>query len=189
MRSDARARRQRIIEAACEIFRTQPDNAPLENIAEHAGVGIATLYRNFPDRAALIHACAKHMFEQVLALQEEVLAGIDAAPERHWFRYVDAFITLGVGPLAAAFAPDNLNELPCELAELRGRASHNGEAIIDAAKRHRLVAGDVSHETFIVGLLVVARPPVPGVLTIRPNITTELVDLYLTGLKHGPQLR
>jgi len=54
VRSDALARRIRIIEAACEIFRTSTDIVPLETIADKAGVGIATLYRNFPDRTALI---------------------------------------------------------------------------------------------------------------------------------------
>ena len=46
MRSDALARRIRIIEAACEIFRTSTDIVPLETIADKAGVGIATLYRS-----------------------------------------------------------------------------------------------------------------------------------------------
>ena len=40
MRSDALARRIRIIEAACEIFRTSTDIVPLETIADKAGVGI-----------------------------------------------------------------------------------------------------------------------------------------------------
>ena len=51
-------------EAACEIFRTSTDIVPLETIADKAGVGIATLYRNFPDRTALIHACAAYMFDK-----------------------------------------------------------------------------------------------------------------------------
>ena len=73
MRSDALARRIRIIEAACEIFRTSTDIVPLETIADKAGVGIATLYRNFPDRTALIHACAAYMFDKVIELQQSVL--------------------------------------------------------------------------------------------------------------------
>ena len=88
MRSDALARRIRIIEAACEIFRTSTDIVPLETIADKAGVGIATLYRNFPDRTALIHACAAYMFDKVIELQQSVLERFESDTEAEWFRYV-----------------------------------------------------------------------------------------------------
>jgi AcrR family transcriptional regulator len=53
MRRDARLRRDRLIEAAVEVFMEDGFDAPLEWVAERAGVGRATLYRNFPDRQAL----------------------------------------------------------------------------------------------------------------------------------------
>jgi AcrR family transcriptional regulator len=39
-----------------EIFRKEGLKVPLEQIADRAGVGRATLYRNFPDREALLEA-------------------------------------------------------------------------------------------------------------------------------------
>lgn len=55
-RSDAAARRASLLDAADAVFTAHGITAPLELIIEHAGVGRATLYRNFPDRAALIQA-------------------------------------------------------------------------------------------------------------------------------------
>ena len=107
MRSDALARRIRIIEAACEIFRTSTDIVPLETIADKAGVGIATLYRNFPDRTALIHACAAYMFDKVIELQQSVLERFDSDPEAEWFRYVKTLVELGIAPLVSTLAPDD----------------------------------------------------------------------------------
>lgn len=52
LRRDALARRERLIEAAVELFASDGPNVPLEKVAERAGVGRATLYRNFPDRQA-----------------------------------------------------------------------------------------------------------------------------------------
>ncbi|WP_454887528.1 TetR/AcrR family transcriptional regulator [Sphingomonas oryzagri] len=53
MRRDARERRERIIEAAAERFTTGGYMVPLEEVAQAAGVGRGTLYRNFSDRQSL----------------------------------------------------------------------------------------------------------------------------------------
>lgn len=52
-RRDAEENRTRIIAAAREVFLLAGFDAPLDAIARRAGVGRATLYRNFPDRYAL----------------------------------------------------------------------------------------------------------------------------------------
>lgn len=50
----------RVIAAAREVFMEDGFDAPLEAIARRAGVGRATLYRNFPDRYALGAAIIEH---------------------------------------------------------------------------------------------------------------------------------
>ncbi|WP_073255984.1 TetR/AcrR family transcriptional regulator [Cryptosporangium aurantiacum] len=54
LRADAARNRERIVAAARELFAERGINAPLEDVAQRAGVGIATLYRRFPTRADLI---------------------------------------------------------------------------------------------------------------------------------------
>src|SRR5215469_15537539 len=54
LRADARDNRRRLLEAARDVFIDRGPGAPLEEIARRAGTGIATLYRRFPDRRALI---------------------------------------------------------------------------------------------------------------------------------------
>jgi AcrR family transcriptional regulator len=56
LRADARANRSRIIDAAHAVFREQGVDAEMKEIAERAGVGIATLYRNFATREDLAAA-------------------------------------------------------------------------------------------------------------------------------------
>jgi AcrR family transcriptional regulator len=56
-RSDARRNREAILAAAREMFAESGDVAMYE-VARRAGVGQATLYRNFPDRDALVAALA-----------------------------------------------------------------------------------------------------------------------------------
>ncbi|GGN94285.1 transcriptional regulator [Actinoplanes lobatus] len=57
MRSDAFANVSRIVEAARKVFAGSGDGSEsLNHIAKVAGVGVATLYRHFPNRQALAHA-------------------------------------------------------------------------------------------------------------------------------------
>ncbi|MFG2358802.1 TetR/AcrR family transcriptional regulator [Streptomyces sp. NPDC048521] len=55
-RTDAARNYDAIVAAAREEFVEQGIDASLKAVARRAGVGIATLYRNFPTRAALLEA-------------------------------------------------------------------------------------------------------------------------------------
>lgn len=56
MRKDAAARRERLIEVAATLFEREGYDIPLDAIITTSGLGRATLYRNFPDRSALMVA-------------------------------------------------------------------------------------------------------------------------------------
>jgi AcrR family transcriptional regulator len=56
MRADARRNEEAILEAAKVVFATTGVDAPIREIAGEAGVGLGTLYRRFPTRAALVAA-------------------------------------------------------------------------------------------------------------------------------------
>lgn len=56
LRADAALRRDQILDAADAVFAERGITAPLDLVVSKAGVGRATLYRNFPDRAALVEA-------------------------------------------------------------------------------------------------------------------------------------
>src|SRR6476660_1706470 len=53
LRADARQNHARLIAAATAAFAERGADSPLEDIARRAGVGIGTLYRNFPTRLDL----------------------------------------------------------------------------------------------------------------------------------------
>ncbi|MFC8455052.1 TetR/AcrR family transcriptional regulator [Kitasatospora sp. NPDC057223] len=56
MRADARRNYERLLAAAATVLEEQGTEASLEEVARRAGVGIGTLYRHFPTRAALLEA-------------------------------------------------------------------------------------------------------------------------------------
>ncbi|MFD0663316.1 TetR/AcrR family transcriptional regulator [Thermocatellispora tengchongensis] len=77
MRKDAERNRARIVAAAREVFSDRGLEAPLEEIARRAGVNIATLYRRFPDRAALVEAILTEKMTAFAEAAERALAAED----------------------------------------------------------------------------------------------------------------
>jgi AcrR family transcriptional regulator len=71
LRKDARLRRERLVRAAVELYATNGFDVPLERIADRAEVGRATLYRNFPDRAALSAAVQQARLQELSAQIDE----------------------------------------------------------------------------------------------------------------------
>jgi len=72
LRADARRNRDAILRAARETFEAEGVFAPLDGIALRAGVGNATLYRNFPTRNDLLAAVMEEFIGRALADGEEL---------------------------------------------------------------------------------------------------------------------
>ncbi|WP_066707634.1 TetR/AcrR family transcriptional regulator [Sphingomonas adhaesiva] len=72
MRKDARARRDRLIAAAADAFRDEGYGVALEQIAQRAGVGRGTLYRNFSDRDAMIVAVLERRLDELRAVVSQL---------------------------------------------------------------------------------------------------------------------
>jgi AcrR family transcriptional regulator len=66
LRSDAAANRERVLAAAAVAFKRDGERVPMATIAEEAGVGIGTLYRRYPTRAALLAALSQRSWDLVL---------------------------------------------------------------------------------------------------------------------------
>ena len=87
LRSDAKKHRDLLLNAASEIFASHGYGAPLDSISARAGVGQATLYRNFPNRDALLVALLSRCMEGLEAamrdtpLVEHPLALLEAMAE------------------------------------------------------------------------------------------------------------
>ncbi len=74
LRVDAERNRAAIVAAAQQVFTEQGLEAPLEEIARRAGVGIATLYRRFPAREQLVAAALVEKVAQYAEAAEQALA-------------------------------------------------------------------------------------------------------------------
>jgi AcrR family transcriptional regulator len=71
-RADALRNYEKLVAAAREAFTEADRSASLEDIARRAGVGIGTLYRNFPTRADLVQAVYVDEVEALSRSAEEL---------------------------------------------------------------------------------------------------------------------
>jgi AcrR family transcriptional regulator len=90
-RADARRNYEKLVAAGREVFAEHGTSAPLEDVAEQAGVGIGTLYRHFPTRQALLEAVYLEEVEALAAAAEELSVGDPWEGLTEWLRRYVAF--------------------------------------------------------------------------------------------------
>lgn len=85
MRADARRNRERIIQAARDVFAKSGSDAQMDDVATAAGVGVGTVYRHFPNKDALIGELVKQKFETIAdGLREAKERGGDPGEALLW---------------------------------------------------------------------------------------------------------
>ena len=77
LRRDAELNRQRLMESAAELFRDRGLDVTLDDVAEHAGVGVGTAYRRFADKDELIDALLESRIDEMVAMAERGLEDPD----------------------------------------------------------------------------------------------------------------
>lgn len=77
-RSDAQMHRALLLDAADKVFCEHGVHVALELVTAQAGVSRATLYRNFPDRDALMGALLERSFEKLEAQAQQLQGRSDA---------------------------------------------------------------------------------------------------------------
>ncbi len=122
LRKDARLNREAILEAGRELFAESAD-VPMCQVARRAGVGQATLYRNFPDRGALAAEILGERLERIV----ELAADHEGDP--------DAFFVLLRGLVDSMAGVYALAELAREDARTDQRIRQNRLVIAELMKR------------------------------------------------------
>ncbi|MBP2366504.1 TetR/AcrR family transcriptional regulator [Pseudonocardia parietis] len=184
LRADARRNREQIVVAAREVFLEQGVHASLEEIARRAGVGIATLYRRFPDRQTLVRQ---------VALENMALIGaeMDRATAEHsdaWSALVQLLrrlVELRVGvftPMLASTLEEDLRGEKGELKASRDRLVERMEQLIHAAQQEGRLRRGIGPIDLLAGIIKLSRPlPVIGA-ELNELLTDRQLELFLGGL-------
>lgn len=151
LRSDAEQNRDRIIEAARKVYRQEGLSASMACIARTAGVGIATLFRRFPNRTELIAAVFEDAMERNRAA---AIAARDAESAWDGFRgYVEQVCGLQADNRGFAEVLTMNFGSAKDLERMRQEAFEAFTDLIGRAKREGRLREDFSSEDLPILLM------------------------------------
>jgi AcrR family transcriptional regulator len=107
MRADARRNREALLQAAAGLFAEEGTDVSLEAVAARAGVGIGTLYRNFPNRDSLVEAAYRTEVAHLCDAASELLES--NPPDVALAEWMDRFVTYAAAKRGMAGALKAVN--------------------------------------------------------------------------------
>jgi AcrR family transcriptional regulator len=176
-RADARRNYDKVVAAARAAFAERGDATSLEEIARRAEVGIGTLYRNFPNRQALLEAV---YVDEVESLSRSAEA-FDALPP--WDAFT-AWVRRLAGYLATkqALAHELLEYLDRDaplFKTCRESLLSSGQPLLDRAQQAQVVRADTNLWDIIQMVGGIAK--IPGA---EPAQIEHLLGIALDGLRY-----
>jgi AcrR family transcriptional regulator len=183
VRADAQRNLDALLEAAKAVFGTSGVDAPVRDIAARAGVGIATVYRHFPQRSDLVAAVFRREVDACAAAAPPLLR--DHQPGEalaRWLRRYTSFIATKRGLAAALHSGDPaFDALP---GYFRQHLEPALQSLLDAAVSAGQIRDDIEAYELLraVGNLSIASGDDGGLQGRR------MVDLLIDGLRVGARV-
>jgi AcrR family transcriptional regulator len=180
LRRDAERNRQRILSAASEVFTQRGLDATLDDVARHAGVGVGTVYRRFPDKETLIAELFQDRIDAMVAVAEEACAEPDP-----WQALV-SFLEYAAGTLAGdlglrqlmMFATYGRDKVAYAREQMRPVVSKLVErAQAAGALRADFRATDVPILAYLLGSAAEYAGPV------QPEVWRRYLALFIDGMR------
>ncbi|WP_255953693.1 TetR/AcrR family transcriptional regulator [Streptomyces odontomachi] len=181
LRADARRNREKILAAAVRVFASEGLDAHLERVAKEAGVGSATLYRNFPTREALVEAVYRNEVAQLCDAAPALLAA--KPPDealRVWTRLFLDYVTAKYGMIDALRAIAATGDNP--YGRSREMIQSAIAALMDACAAAGVIRTDVGPADIAAALEGIA---LTSASPERRQQAERLLDLTLDGLRAG----
>ncbi|MGW0436675.1 TetR/AcrR family transcriptional regulator [Micromonospora sp. NPDC003197] len=185
LRSDAARNRELLLKAAREIFARRGLDVTLDEIARHAGVGVGTMYRRFPNKEALVEALFEDQLDRMVNLATEAIDQVDT-----WEGFVAMFQAL----TAQMAADRGLREVLLHntyghdrLGRVRERFVPAMDAIVRCAQEAGVLRPDMAPtdlpmiEAMLGGVEIFAQ-------RVRPDLYQRYLALILDGLRARPGL-
>jgi AcrR family transcriptional regulator len=186
LRRDAALNRQRLLDAAAELFATRGLSVTLNDIAHHAGVGVGTAYRRFANKDELIDALFEAQLEIYAQMASDALE--DPDPWHGLVQFYEQALRLqlkdrGLTELLhnARSGHDTINQILTRVAPLV-------DAIVDRAKQAGVIRPDVEG-TDLYFITLGLSAIMDKTRHVAPDLYLRTFRIYLDGLRADPAAR
>jgi AcrR family transcriptional regulator len=174
-RSDAERNRDKILAAARTAFADPDAEVSMAEIARRAGVGMATLYRNFPGRRELLEALLVDEVDALCRAAHSRDAETPGAALTNWLQHFLAFVPSKRLIVSELFAyADDSNPV---LNTGRARTLAAGRPLLAAAQDAHEIRADLTLEQILDMLTAIAK--IPG----DPSYVEPIFQATLDGLR------
>jgi AcrR family transcriptional regulator len=183
LRKDAERNRQRILDAARELFAEQGLGVTLNDVAHHAGVGVGTVYRRFPEKAQLIEELFEQQIAQLVGLMEGALEDPDP------WRGLTGFLRRNLEMQACdrAFRQIILGtpEGAQRVAQTRDRMFPLGAKLVQRAKDAGALRADFQAEDLPM-LVLMLTTILDSARDVEPQLWRRYLEIVIQGLRAQP---
>jgi AcrR family transcriptional regulator len=178
-RADAAHNRDQLLAVATRLFASAKAEPSMRAIAREAGVGIATLYRHFPTREALVEATYQNQVSRLTTGATQLVLQLDPpAALRRWMDLFGDWIATKNGMLDTLLVMIDSGEIAH--AHTRTELLTAIDGILEAGRTSGQLRVDVSAEDIaaaLIGIFTVAGSPE------HEEMAARLLDLLMAGLR------
>ena len=178
MRKNARANRERILAAAEAVFGASGELGSTEDVADRAGVGIATVFRHFPTKEALIEATLVRQFDRLNEQASQLAGGPD--PGRAVRQLIVTLIETSSTKLTLISLVGESGQLSPAVQEATSQVQATIGGILARAKNEGAVAEDVTVDEFF--LLVRGLAQGAATMPAAPVTLDRAIEIICRGL-------
>ena len=178
LRADAVENRERLIDAAAELFADRGLGVSLNDIAHHAGVGVGTAYRRFANKAEVIDALFERRLQNLADVAGAALA--DPDPWRGLVSFLEGSLDVQFGDLGMHQIMNDATLGDARVQDARDRIAPLITELVERAKSHGVVRRDFDQSDVIfiqVGL--------SAILNASRHVAPDLYRRYLTMILDG----
>lgn len=178
-RSDARANRSKILAAADRVYAAEGVEVTLDRIAQEAGVGVGTVYRNFANKAELIEAVLADRLDGLLSLARSCAEHDDARDGL--FRFLRTVVGWISGSVAIGQLLDGRSEHQARLLRVRAQFIPLIEQLIIRAQRDGQIRADFSSADLPMFFTMLGAVQ-QRVGSVDPQLVHRYADLLLDAI-------
>ena len=183
LRKDAERNRQRILAAARELFAQDGLGVTLNDVAHHAGVGVGTVYRRFPEKSQLIEELFEQQMGELVALMEDALK--DPDPWRGLTGFLRRNLELQTRDRAFREIVMGTPEGAQRVGQIRERMFPLGGRLVQRAKDAGALRADFEQADFPI-LILMLTAIVDAAREVEPELWRRYLEIVLQGLRADP---
>jgi AcrR family transcriptional regulator len=183
LRADAERNRQRILDAARKLFAERGLGVTLNDVAHHAGVGVGTVYRRFPDKKQLIDSLFEQRLEELEGLMKSAVA--DPDPWHGLTEFMVRALELQAADRGFKEVALGSSDTLARAEQLRERMLPLATKLVERARSAGQLRPDFASPDMPIIQLMIGTV-IDAARDVKPDLWRRYLEIFLQGIRAHP---